>query len=337
MHSDRDRLSRGCGCARLPRVAGLWRLGLVYRKCLVSMEFTGLHGDTKVCQTRCPVTHFYDMNFRAFAPLDSLSVLSVTGADASRFLQGQVSADVAALRPGEQTLAGLHNPQGRAIAVPRILAREGASYWMVLPTDLADTVRMRLQRYVLRAKLSLTDASAEQRVLGVWEGSQRQLSVQAVSEPDPAGIRRLPQDWWLADIADGMPQIFTATSEQFTAQMLNLDLTGGVSFTKGCYTGQEVVARSHYRGRAKRRLQAFATGQTELLQAGERRQLVDGRSLDVLYAAARAEGGQHFLAVAPLALPDSGLEHAATTALLEAQALQLPYALPLAVSGDLTD
>jgi len=275
------------------------------------------------------------MTDSVFAPLDSLGVLRITGVDARRYLQGQLSADIEALSPGASTLAGLHTAQGRVIAIVRVIAAESQGYWLVLPTDLLATVLTRLQRYVLRAKVLLEDRSHDHRVWGLWLGQHRQVRVLSANEPDPAGTAVGPQQWWSAEVAAGLPQVFAATSEHFTAQMLNLDLVGGVSFTKGCYTGQEVVARSHYRGRVKRRLQCFSTDQTVPLQPGERRSLPDGRTLEVVMAVMKADGGQLLLGVAPLPADaadvepnlDQGEEAHSAHPLLSAQALPLPYPL----------
>ena len=275
------------------------------------------------------------MNYSAFALLDSLGVLRITGVDAQRYLQGQLSADIEALSPSASTLAGLHTAQGRVTAILRVIAAGPHCYWLVLPTDLIATVLTRLQRYVLRAKVLLEDRSHDHRVVGLWQGLQRQLCVLSADEPNPAGTAVEAQQWWSAEVAAGLPQVFAASSEHFTAQMLNLDLVGGVSFTKGCYTGQEVVARSHYRGRVKRRLQGFSTDQTVPLQPGERRLLTDGRTLEVVMAVPAADGGQLLLGVAPLPVQSPDAEPAAdhsdegNTAhpLLQAQPMPLPYAL----------
>jgi folate-binding protein YgfZ len=107
--------------------------------------------------------------------------------------------------------------------------------------------------------------------------------------------------WRLLDIADGEAQVHAATSEEFVAQMLNLDALDAIAFDKGCYTGQEVIARAHYRGRVKRRLQRFVSrGAVAKLAVGESGQLADGRAFKVVEAARLADGRWEFLAVAPL-------------------------------------
>ena len=92
--------------------------------------------------------------------------------------------------------------------------------------------------------------------------------------------------WRALDIAAGAPQVYSATAGQFVAQMLNLDCIDAVSFTKGCYTGQEVIARAHYRGRVKRRMQRFETLLPAPLAAGDAGQLEDGRGFRVVESAA---------------------------------------------------
>ena len=91
--------------------------------------------------------------------------------------------------------------------------------------------------------------------------------------------------WQSADVAEGLPQVYAATSEVFVAQMLNLDLLGAIAFDKGCYTGQEVIARSHYRGRVKRRLQRWSTDTSTPLRAGDAARSVDGRALSIVRVA----------------------------------------------------
>ena len=101
-----------------------------------------------------------------------------------------------------------------------------------------------------------------------------------------------------ADIADGLPQVYLATSEAFVAQMLNLDVTGGIALDKGCYTGQEIIARAHYRGHVKRRMQRFISETPCSLIPGQTGKFTDGRSFKVVDAVAVEQGRCEFLAVA---------------------------------------
>jgi folate-binding protein YgfZ len=247
-----------------------------------------------------------------------MGAVRVNGADAVRFLQGQLSNDIALLSPGQSMLAGLHNPQGRVIALLRLIALAPDDVLAVLPRELAAPVAARLAKFVLRAKAKVSDVSAD----GAFGAS--------IASADASAAER---------IAAGMPQVYAVTSEQFVAQMLNLDILGAISFTKGCYTGQEVIARAHYRGRVKRRMQRFRTTGPVTLATGASGKLRDGRTFKVVEAVTLADGRCEFLAVAPLAHGDEGgpaPEHAeaesaassADAATIDAEQLTLPYELP---------
>jgi folate-binding protein YgfZ len=135
-------------------------------------------------------------------------------------------------------------------------------------------------------------------------------------------------------VAAGEPEVFAATSEEFVGQMLNLDLLGAIAFDKGCYTGQEVIARAHYRGRVKRRLQRFLTDAPAVLEPGDSGVLADGRPFRVVRTATHTDGRCEFLAVTALVSVegapgvDGAGDKASTAAPLRAQQLELPYALP---------
>jgi folate-binding protein YgfZ len=136
--------------------------------------------------------------------------------------------------------------------------------------------------------------------------------------------------WQRADVAEGLPQIYAATSETFVAQMLNLDLLGAIAFDKGCYTGQEVIARSHYRGRVKRRLQRWSSADSTPLRAGDAARSTDGRSLTVV-SAALAATGQEILAVGPYAVAEEtagAASNVASAGPVVEGPLPLPYRLP---------
>ncbi len=115
--------------------------------------------------------------------------------------------------------------------------------------------------------------------------------------PDAVSASR--ELWRHLDIASGVPQVYASTSEEFVAQMLNLDVLGAIAFDKGCYTGQEVIARAHYRGRVKRRLQRFRSRGPLELSPGDSGGLPDGRVFRVVEAVRLEDGRCEFLAVAP--------------------------------------
>jgi len=206
--------------------------------------------------------------------LPFLGVLRLVGPDAATFLQGQVTHDTRLLADGRTLLAACSTPQGRVIALPR-LRQHGDAVLALLPTELVEPLAARLRRFVLRARVELqvargiavgwTDAAAGagdavwfdyapgRRVLAAPDATIAAMA----AAPDAAAARRVEEAWWSADIADGLPQVFAGSSGAFVPQMLNLDLLDGISFAKGCYTGQEIVARTQNLGRIKRRTARF--------------------------------------------------------------------------------
>ena len=272
-----------------------------------------------------------------------LGVLRVRGVDALSFLQGQLSNDVMRLESGRLQLSGYHTPQGRAIALLRLTPLASDDVLAVLPRELVAAVITRLKRYVLRAKAQLTDESAQWTVLGYqgpapavpagalclpWGSSRQLLLIPPESSGPPANEAPAgtAADWAAADIADGLPQVYVATSEAFVAQMLNLDVTGGIALDKGCYTGQEIIARAHYRGQVKRRMQRFESEAPCDLKPGQTGVLADGRGFKVVEAAARDDGHSEFLAVTNPALESA--PQSETQTLIAARQLALPYELP---------
>jgi folate-binding protein YgfZ len=128
-------------------------------------------------------------------------------------------------------------------------------------------------------------------------------------------------------VRDGFPQVYSGTSEQFVAQMLNLDLIGAVAFDKGCYTGQEVIARAHYRGRVKRRMQRWLNASGTPLLPGAAARARDGRALVVVRVADDGEGRQELLAVGNYGAV-AELETPVSDAMVVVDPLPLPYSLP---------
>jgi hypothetical protein len=286
------------------------------------------------------------MNTPASCLLTDFGVLRFEGADAGKFLQGQLSNDVGRLTAGAILRAGLHSPQGRTVSLLWLAKHAEGHILALLPRELATAVTTQLKRYLLRAKLSITDDSDRCQLLGRWQAgvssllpgewrldSERALSLQPAGEPAAPDAVMTREQWRALDVSVGAPQVYAATSGQFVAQMINLDCVDAVSFTKGCYTGQEVIARAHYRGRVKRRMQRFETLESARLAPGDTGRLDDGRAFRVVEAVTRADGRSEFLAVAPLpaAAPEAEAGPAGAAAqapALRVQTLPLPYVLP---------
>ena len=235
-------------------------------------------------QEAYPVTSSKNFSLRTLGAstelvsIDHLSLLRVQGEDAESFLQGQFSNNVLALDYSKAQLHAYCNPKGRALAVFRIM-RMDQGFWMILPNDLCETICKRLRMFVLRAKVSIETESEFSMIgsIGVIADLDPGLMTYSLGDNDPRQLIIgssgtmdtllssqcvLHSDTWrLADILAGYPQVFGQTSELFIPQNINLDLVDGVSFKKGCYPGQEIIARIRYLGKSKQRMM-IATAQS---------------------------------------------------------------------------
>ncbi|MGD0502168.1 MAG: hypothetical protein ABSD02_05470 [Steroidobacteraceae bacterium] len=274
-----------------------------------------------------------------------MGVLRFSGPDAVAFLQGQVSNDTAPLSRGAPVLAAHSTPQGRVLAVLHLLPHS-SGILAVLPRDVAASTLERLRRFVLRAKVKIEDVSAELDVVGI-HGSAL-LAAAAVEAPGATGyvekhgvgVGRVRWDaapactseryWLIGDSAsiaslalgDDPERIERNWRLLFVAQMLNLDLIGGISFSKGCYTGQEIIARTQHLGRIKRRMSRLRLPPGSW-SMGQAIRLADGRA-GRLTELARIDNGFEALAVLSLdaGAPDSDTGSADAIA---AEELALPY------------
>jgi folate-binding protein YgfZ len=221
---------------------------------------------------------------KVLCPVLHLGILTISGADASRLLQGQMTCDINEVTETKSSLGALCNPKGRVITT-FLLIKKADVFLMVLPITLLEVVKKRLQMYVLRSAVSIADSSEHYCLMGLNSSvlateaflhTQQQdlISIQfsatqsrhlVIAETEAAiafwaeqvATGYLPENsehWRYLDMLDGIPWLTNETSEEFIPQMLNLDQLGAISFTKGCYTGQEIVARTHYLGKAKRSL-----------------------------------------------------------------------------------
>jgi len=229
-----------------------------------------------------------------FADLSHYGLIAVHGDDAVEFMQGQFTNDVRKVDERHSQLSGLCNPKGRLLASFRLF-RHGDSYYLCLPAEMVEGVINRLRMFVLRARVTLEEASdtfvhlglsgkETRTVLQDYAGELPTEAGQAKSQDsqiilaipgihpsyevfttvdraaalwDKLNVRSAPvgaEAWRLLDIQAGIPVIYPGTRESFVPQMINLQLVDGVSFKKGCYTGQEIVARMQYLGKLKRRM-----------------------------------------------------------------------------------
>lgn len=292
------------------------------------------------------------------APLTHLGLIRARGADAVKFLQSQLTNDVAGMDASAARLAGFCSAKGRLqasfivwkLAPDELLLACAAS---VLPATLK-----RLSMFVLRAQCKLSDASAELALFGAAGASAAAAMADAspwdvrpatggtaVRLPDVDGVPRsllavapaeavaaaLPLDLWrLLEVRSGIPLIEAATVEQFVPQMLNYELIGGVDFQKGCYPGQEIVARSQYRGTIKRRMFLFecdaqaAAGQ-EVFHSADA-----GQPAGMVVNAAPLPGGAGSAALVEvkLAALEAGSLHLASVAGVRLRPGALPYGVP---------
>ncbi len=225
------------------------------------------------------------------ADLSHNALYGVTGDDAGAFLHGQLTNDVQALGEGAAQWNGWCSPKGRLLA-SFLLLRAPSRYLLLLPAEIAAATMKRLAMFVLRSKVKIADASEELVRFGVggkaapvliarhWEhvpgpmqsvgrdgaacialGPER-FVILAPPESAPGLWRSLSEgaveagadSWEWLGVRAGVPTIVDATREAFVPQMANFELVGGVSFHKGCYPGQEIVARTQYRGILKRRM-----------------------------------------------------------------------------------
>ncbi len=210
--------------------------------------------------------------------LDHLRLITVTGPDRDQFLQGQLTQDVGRLGDSTTCLGGWADARGRLLWAGHLFRRPDG-ICLLAPATAAAALVARLKLFVLRSRVQV--ACTELRLRGMvvagperiplpGHGAQtltlaadpgRALIVQAAdhSQPAPDGATPgSPDEWRLCDIRAGIPEIVPATSGEFVPQMVNLDLLDGISFSKGCYTGQEIVARTRFLGRVKRRMLRFA-------------------------------------------------------------------------------
>ncbi len=245
-------------------------------------------------------------NHTCLFDLSHLGILRIIGESASQLLQGQTTCDFRELDNKRSLIGALCTPRGRAIASFRALRLVEGEISLLLPTDQVDAVKECLDKYSAFSKVTI-EPGANMRALGLYGPQARQicqrlagcteLAIDEICHRDTCTVICLSGDryilltpddsaqtlwadlatqaspsgtplWTLLDIRDGMGELVAATREMFIPQMINLQARQGISFTKGCYTGQEVVARMHYLGKLKRRMYRLQTCCNELPEPG---------------------------------------------------------------------
>jgi folate-binding protein YgfZ len=291
-----------------------------------------------------------------YCPHLSYACIEAHDPDATAFLNGQLSRAVDTLDAALAPLAGWHDPRGRVRALLRVV-RRADRWWLVTPADVAAATAKRLAMFVLRAAVKI-EVAADVGVGELLDADDAWLEAHGIPRAMPANgcvtigalacvrlgptlwqligpraavdafapeLPRAPEsDALLAEIRLGLPAVSAPVVEHFVAQMLNLDVLDAVSFDKGCYPGQEVIARVHHLGSVKRRMRRYACALPEPPAPGSGIVDRDGTERGEVVRAAPAQGGAELLAV---------VDHAgAAPDLLSAgeplRELPLPYVVP---------
>ena len=208
--------------------------------------------------------------------LSHLSTLSFSGSDAKDFLQGQMTQDINSISDQSYKMTSILNPKGRIIVTGLIKEFKG-NIFFIISKDLSKDCVQWLSRYILRSDVKISIEknyifglnNENQKQLFKYDGNQQQLNISPISmdhsrcillADDEVSLKDKSiesineSEWILSDIKRGLPILSKESSEKYIPQMINLDLLEGISFSKGCYTGQEVVARVQHRGKIKQRM-----------------------------------------------------------------------------------
>jgi len=200
-----------------------------------------------------------------YSYLNSRALLKISGGDAESFLQSQLSNNINELDNSSIQLNAYCQHQGKMLALFWVM-RSNDDFLLSFPLDLLEIIKSRLQMFVIMSDVTIDDVSDDYLQIGVIDENQNKaftindkLSLIIANPNDLAKFSMSSKDTWdKACIDSSLPEIYLLTSEKLVPQMLNLDINEiGVNFSKGCFPGQEVVARLHYLGVAKRRLFAF--------------------------------------------------------------------------------
>ncbi len=286
-------------------------------------------------------------------PLSHMGWLQVSGPDAVKFLQGQVTCDVAKLQPLAIQHGAHCTAKGRAVANFDLIKLDNETLLITLPLDTLPLLEKSLGKYIVFSKASLSRpqwlgsgyinctpdlppvAGLAPRQAARLENGDLLLqradgATELWSDALDASASDSPAPWQLRDINMGLGWITSATSETFIPQELNLQTAAidGISFTKGCYTGQEIVARLHYKGKVKRYLQRFACVSASAIKPGD--DLYSGggsQSVGCVVNAVEVDGNWQLLAVATEASVASEGVYLDQESKIALQTAPLPYSV----------
>ena len=298
--------------------------------------------------------------------LSDLGLIRASGDDSEFFLQGQLTNDITEVTSEHSQLSGYCTPKGRLLATMRVISH-GGDFLLLMPRERLTAVLQRLSMFVLMSKVTLSDASDELQTIGLYgdctvslpAGETPAEADDSVAAQDGVTIVRIAADaprflligssgviaqrrqlltettapaaneqWQLQDIRAGLPSVFDATVEAFVPQMVNMHLVNGVSFSKGCYTGQEIVARMHYLGKLKRRMYHVAVegecpaSGTDLYSPQSQSGQGSGK---IVMSTTTAEGACEALAVIEVANAEAGQLRLNDEDGAKLEILELPY------------
>ena len=309
--------------------------------------------------TPSPLTTAQPSVLNGVALLTHLGIIKVEGEDAAKFIHGQLTQDFSLLDQNTARLAAFCSPKGRMLASFIGFKRSNSEIWLICSRDILAPTLKRLSMFVMRAKARLSDVTQEHAIYGLAgdatkvianqpystgakadfdgctlvnlpsaDATRRQLWVAPLAEPAPAGTD-LPLSLWLwGDVRSGVATLTAPVVEAFVPQMLNYESVGGVNFKKGCYPGQEVVARSQFRGTLKRRAfvahaDAEMAAGVEIFSATDATQPV----ATVVQAAPAPGGGFDAIISGQLSAIDQGAIHLGSSTGPILNILTLPYPL----------
>ena len=313
------------------------------------------------------------------APLTDIGFILVSGTDAAQFLHNQLTNDVLHLSQSDVRLAGYCSPKGRLLATLMIWKHHDI-YVIQLPRAIQATIQKRLNTFVLRSKVTLSDGSDQFSALGLsgnplttplidtltrWFSDLPSIPYQKIDTEAGSLIRLSDADhmpryqwitttdqalilwptliqtdptaalnrWRLSEIHAGIPTLTAETQDQFIPQTLNFELIGGVNFKKGCYPGQEIVARTQYLGKLKRRMTLASINTTQLDQVLPGTELFSGHDASqpcgqIIQAALNLQGGIDCLITLQLTAFPHNTIHLSSSQGDTMTLKTLPYALP---------